>query len=56
MNGASECPERYKRGVIRTYVKRALKICSSWELFDVEITNIKRMLINNSYSAGDIDR
>ena len=56
MNGSSECPKRYKRGVIRTYVRRALKICSSWESFGSEITHVKKMLTSNSYTATDIDR
>ena len=56
MNGSSECPNRYKRGVIRTYVRRALKICSSWQLFEQEITHLKKMLTNNNYTATDIDR
>ena len=55
MNARSECPTRYKRGVIRTYVRRALKTCSTWQLFDREIAYVKKMLINNNYKAADID-
>ena len=56
MNGRSVCPTRYKRGVIRTYVRRALKTCSTWELFDTEISHVKKMLVNNNYLASDIER
>ena len=56
LNGSSECPARYKRGVIRTYVRRAIKICSSWELFNQEMTHVKQMLVNNDYTVADIDR
>ena len=56
MNARSICPARYKRGVIRTYVRRAVKTCSTWELFDAEIDHIKNMLTNNNYQASDIDR
>ena len=56
MNARSVCPARYKRGVIRTYVRRAVKTCSTWELFDSEINHVKKMLINNNYQASDIDR
>ena len=56
MNARSECPTRYKRGVIRTYVRRALKTCSTWQLFDREIDHVKKMLMNNSYRADDVDQ
>ncbi|XP_076068419.1 uncharacterized protein LOC143040862 [Oratosquilla oratoria] len=29
MNGESECTVEYKRGVIKAYVRRAIKVCSS---------------------------
>ena len=56
LNGLSECPTRYKRGVVRIYVRRALKICSSWELFEQEMIHVKQMLVNNSYTMTDIDQ
>ena len=55
MNARSVCPARYKRGVIRTYVRRALKACSTWELFDSELSYVKEMLLNNNYLATDIE-
>ena len=56
MNALSVCPDRYKRGVIRTYVRRALKVCSTWELIDNEIHYVKKMLMSNNYSLPHIER
>ena len=41
LSGASVCPERYKISVIRAYIHRALKHCSSWESFHREVKHIK---------------
>ena len=56
LNASSECPQRYIRGVIRTYVRRALKTCTTWAKIDSELKNIKRILTNNNYSTKDIDQ
>ena len=32
LHGQSECPVRYKESVIRAYVHRAIKHCSTWEV------------------------
>ena len=56
LNALSECPERYLKGVIRTYVRRALKTCTTWEKVDTELKHVKRILTNNNYSSRDIDR
>ena len=55
MNARSACPTRYKTGLIRTYVRRALSHCSTWELVHHELQHIKQMLVNNGYSCNDID-
>ena len=55
MNPRSACPERYKRGVVRTYVRRALTHCSTWELVHKEIEHIKQMLVDNGYTCQEID-
>ena len=49
LNAASECPERYKVSVIRTFLRRALKTSSDWLIFHKEV-EIKQVLINNGYS------
>ena len=56
LNALSECPTRYKRGVIRTYVRRAFKYCSTWELLDNELNHVRQMLTNNNYPMSDIDQ
>ena len=55
MNGNGDCTDSYKRGVIRSYVKRALTHCSTWPLVDRELKRVKQMLINNGYNNNDVD-
>ena len=56
MNAASECPDRYKEGVIRTYVRRAVRTCSSWPLVNQELQRIRQFLVNNGYTNTAFDR
>ena len=56
LNGKSECPQRYKDGVVRAYVHRALKHCSNWPLVHQEIQRIKQILVDNNYDLATIDR
>ena len=55
MNANGDCTDTYKRGVIRAYVRRALKHCSTWLLVDRELKRVKQMLVNNGYSNTDFD-
>ena len=55
LHGKSECPERYKESVIRAYIHRAIRYCSSWELVNQEIKRVKQMLTNNGYPINMID-
>ena len=55
LNALSECPAQYKRGVIRAYVRRAVKYCSTWETLHEELKHVKQMLTNNNYRTLDID-
>ena len=55
LNGISICPESYKVSVVRAYVHRALKHCSTWELFNRELNHIKQLLTNNGYPISFID-
>ena len=36
-------------------IRRAHKICSSWELFHLDILNIKQLLVNNGFSNNNIE-
>ena len=55
LNALSECPLRYKVGVVRTYLRRALKTCSTWETLHQELNNIRQTLTNNGYSTQMLD-
>ena len=56
LNASSECPSRYKSSVIRAFIRRALRNCSSWELLHTEFCRIKQLLVNNGYSNTEIDK
>ena len=55
MNGEGDCTDSYKTGVIRAYIRRALKNCSSWDLLHRELERVRRILVNNGYSNSDFD-
>ena len=50
LNYKSECANRYKDNVIRTYIRRAFKICSSEVSFHQVHNKIKKVLVSNGYS------
>ena len=54
LNAQSDCPARYKRSVISSYVNRAFTHCSSWKLIRKELDRISQVLVNNGYSSRDI--
>ena len=56
MNGDGDCPDSYKLGVIRSYVRRALRNCSSWQLVHQELRRVRKILVDNGYSNYDFDR
>ena len=49
LNYKSECPQKYKESVIYSYMNRAYKISSSWDIFHKEVDRIKQLLTNNNY-------
>ncbi|XP_076034576.1 uncharacterized protein LOC143021169 [Oratosquilla oratoria] len=55
MNDNNECSDNYKKGVIRAYVRRAIKLCSSWETLHAKFQHLRQMIINNSYVNYDFD-
>ena len=55
LNARSECPDRSKVSVIRSFIRRAYKTCSSWDLFHHEVSRSKQILINNGYSNHMVD-
>ena len=55
LNAQSECPQRYKTSVIRSFIRRAMKYCSTWTELDMEFRRIKQLLANNGYSNTEVD-
>ena len=55
LNAASECPESYKLSVIRSYVRKAIKLSSDWKALHSELQRVKQVLVNNGYSNCSID-
>ena len=56
LNGMSECPERYKRSVVRAYIHRAFKHCSTWPRIHQELQRVRQLLADNDYSASMIEQ
>ena len=55
-NFNSFLPDLYKKSLVSTLLFRLFTICSSWELVDKEVTNLKKILSRNAYPASAIDR
>ncbi|XP_071542966.1 uncharacterized protein [Panulirus ornatus] len=55
MNGICEYIHDYKRSVIRAYVRRMIKMCSTWQLLHQELQRVRQMLINKGYSNTEFD-
>ena len=55
LNGASECPDRYKDTTISAYIRRALTHCSTWTTTSKEIEKATQILINNGFSNKRVD-
>ena len=56
LNYISECPTRYKSGVIKTMINRSYKISSNLHEFNLEIERLKQVFINNNYPIQFIDK
>ena len=56
LNGASDCPDRYKNSVIKAYVHRALTHCSTWQLVHQELRRVKQILVDNNYPISVIEQ
>ena len=49
INYEAMAPKRWKQAVIKCFLTRAKRVCSSKELFDKEVSNIKRTFAVNAY-------
>ena len=54
LNGDSECPQRYLRTTINSYIRRALSHCSTWDSTHQELQRLTQVLVNNGYRNTDI--
>ena len=55
MNYDSLAPDRYKTGIIKTFINRAYIINNNWKSFTEDIDRIKQLLTNNNYPMKIID-
>ena len=55
LNYSSFVPDSYKYGLIKTLIDRIYKISSTWTSFDVDLKNLKQVLLNNQYPLTMID-
>ena len=55
LNPNSECPERYKTSVIRSFVRRAIRTSSTHQAMHLEFSRLKQLLVNNGFANQDID-
>ena len=56
MSGESECPTRYSKSVIRSYIERALSHSSSWTDVHKEFNRVTQVLVDNGFSNKDIEK
>jgi hypothetical protein len=49
LNYLSECPNKYKSGVIFSLINRAYKVSSNQQALDNEIKRLKQLFTNNNY-------
>ena len=55
LNYSSFFPDSYKYVLIKTLIDRIYKISSTWKSFDVDLKNLKQVLLNNQYPLTMID-
>ena len=55
-NFNSFLPDLYKKSLVSTLLFRLFTICSSWELINKEVSNLKKILCKNAYPVSTIDR
>ena len=55
LNADSECPTRYKTSVIRSFVRRAVRVSSTNDSMHQELERVRQLLVNNGYRNRDVD-
>ena len=56
INFSSICPDRYKTGVIKSFLHRAFHISCDWNTFHEEVERIRQMLVNNNFPVNIVDK
>ena len=56
LNYLSFTPHIFKVNSIKTLINRAYNLCSSYNLFDLEIVNLRKYFIGNSYPTYLLDK
>ena len=56
LNFKATAPRKWKRSLIKCFLTRAMKICSSWESFNSEVDVIKDLLNKNCYPSTLIEK
>ena len=56
INFTSICPDRYKVGVMKSFLHSTYAISSSWEAFHQDRASIKQLLVNNNFPMAIIDK
>ena len=55
LNYFSFVPDSYKYGLIKTLIDRMYRINSTWTSFDIDLKNLKQVLLKNQYPLSMID-
>ena len=55
LNYFSFVPDSYKYGLIETLIDRIYRINSTWTSFDIDLKNLKQVLLKNQYPLTMID-
>ena len=55
LNYFSFVPDYYKYGLIKTLIDRMYRINSTWTSFDIDLKNLKQVLLKNQYPLTMID-
>ena len=55
LNYFSFVPDSYKYGLIKTLIDRMYRINSTWTSFDIDLKNLKQVLLKNQYPLTMID-
>ena len=56
LNFNAFCPLVWKRALIKCFLRRALKLCSNWNLFHIEVDNLRNVFKQNGYCYNFFDR